>query len=395
MGDCIAAPRILRYHGRMATEAQRRTHEKWLCELTGIPTAAGHEDRVIDWIMAWLSRRRNLQVRWDSAGNLIITCTNKRKGRPIFITAHLDHPAFVVRRMIDAKTVELEFRGGVHDLYFEDARIEIFDHEANAHRARIVELKPEAKPFKRAIAQLTRRTEAIQPGDVGRWQFRGRLPRISKGILHTYACDDLSAVAAALATLDLLRNRRNAPNVGLLFTRAEEVGFVGTLAACKAQSIPKTARLICLENSRSFPDSPIGGGPIMRVGDRLSVFDPKLTNRISAIMMDHQQRHPEFRWQRKLMPGGACEATAFSTYGYESTCICLPLGNYHNMSEIDEVQAGRRPAKVGPEFIAVEDYHGMIDMLVLAAMRLDSAKLPSLEARLDRILEANGHVLER
>ena len=41
------------------------------------------------------------------------------------------------------------------------------------------------------------------------------------------------------------------------------------------------------------------------------------------------------------MPGGACEATAFSAYGYESTCLCLPLGNYHNMHDIDVV-AGRR-----------------------------------------------------
>jgi hypothetical protein len=65
------------------------------------------------------------------------------------------------------------------------------------------------------------------------------------------------------------------------------------------------------------------------------------------------------------------------------------------MADIDGVQAGKRPAKMGPEYISVEDYHGMIEMLVLAVMRLDSAKLPSLEKRLDRILEVNGHVLER
>jgi endoglucanase len=78
------------------------------------------------------------------------------------------------------------------------------------------------------------------------------------------------------------------------------------------------------------------------------VFSPQLTNRICHLVDEYQKTHPRLKVQRKLMPGGACEATAFGAYGYEATCICLPLGNYHNMADIDGVQAGKRPVGVPP-----------------------------------------------
>src|SRR5688572_15903009 len=116
------------------TDAQRQRHEQWLLELTSIPTAAGREQRVIAWVRQWVKARRNLQIREDRAGNLIIErkrdatrqartggkpSARRKTVAPIFITAHLDHPAFVVRSIIDSRTIELEFRGGVNDPYFE------------------------------------------------------------------------------------------------------------------------------------------------------------------------------------------------------------------------------------------------------------------------------------
>jgi endoglucanase len=379
----------------MLTAPQKRDHLRWLRELTVIPTAAGREDRVVRWVEAWVKARSNLRLRRDRAGNLLITRTGARRGRPIYMTAHLDHPAFVVRRMIDPRTVDLEFRGGVHPPYFDGARIELFDGDDVAHRATVTELDPKAKPYKRATARLSKAGATLARGDVGRWVFRGTLPRRKGDLFFTHACDDLAAVAAALSTLDVLRRKRNTPNVGVLLTRAEEVGFIGAIAACVDGSVPRTARLICLENSRSFADSPIGGGPILRVGDRLSVFDPTLTNRIGDLLIEHERRNPGFSWQRRLMPGGACEATAFSAYGFESTCLCLPLGNYHNMADIDGALAGRRPARVGPEHISITDYHGLVEMLLVATTRLDSARVPSLVVKMGKLLDDHKQVLER
>ena len=130
------------------------------------------------------------------------------------------------------------------------------------------------------------------------------------------------------------------------------------------------------------------------MGDRISVFSPSLTNVISQICTDEAKRDPSFTWQRKLMPGGACEATAFSTFGFESTCLCLPLGNYHNMADVDEALAGRVPARVRREEIAMADFHGLVRMLELIARRLDSAQ-GSVRALLDDLYEKRRFVMSK
>ena len=349
-----------------------KSHERSLARtLTGIPTAAGLEDRVIAFIEGWcFVRSARVRLDRDDGGNLRVTRKDAPRGvRPLLVTAHLDHPAFVVRRCVDARTIELEFRGGVHDPYFLGARLSVIDASDAEHTARITALDAKSKPFKRVTARLSKPAPGVRPGDIARWALPA--PRVAKGLLHTHACDDLAAVAAALVAFDRLLADRRAAHVGLLFTRAEEIGFVGAIHAARNGFVPRNARLVCLENSRSFPhDSPIGAGAILRVGDRLSVFAPGLTNELGDLFGAVRAKDPSFRFQRKLMPGGACEATAFATHGFESTCLCLPLGNYHNMVDIDAVQSGRRKARVGAEFVSMADFESLVRMIEIAATGL-------------------------
>ena len=167
--------------------------------------------------------------------------------------------------------------------------------------------------------------------------------------------------------------------------------FTGAIAACKLGTIPTGSRVLALENSRSFADSPIGGGPIVRVGDRLSVFDPRLTAACakraeelagvpaSSTATQRGTQQTNWRWQRKLMAGGACEATVFCAYGHQATCLCLPLGNYHNMADLAQVQDGsydraaKGPPRVGREYIHRDDYFGLIDLLVALGQNLPTA----------------------
>lgn len=377
-------------------------HETWLMEVTSLPTAAGREERVLAWLDAWIRPRRSrIRVTRDDAGNVLILRKDMRRGdRPVLATAHLDHPAFVVtgsgakprsrargaRPVAPIRELTLEFRGGVHDPYFKGARIEVIDMLGGRHDARITSLDAKAVPFKRVTATLDApaRAGSIREGDIARWALpaprivRREMPPAAPGgrvrtvrIIETHACDDLAAVAAACAAFDSLLPNARARRFGLLFTTAEEVGFIGAIHAARGGFVPRGAQLICLENSRSFPhDSPIGAGAILRVGDRLSVFSPQLTNALGELFTAHAKATPGWAWQRKLMPGGACEATAFASYGIESTCLCLPLGNYHNMTDIDAVVAGKRPARVGPEFVSVDDFHGLVDMLRVAVLGL-------------------------
>ena len=400
--------------GAALAAADRRAREAFLLEVTSLPTAAGREERVIAHIEAWVAERRDrLVLSRDRVGNLTIARHNFlescAKGiKPLLITAHLDHPAFVVTglRVVGkgkaaGVELDLEFRGGVNDPYFVGAALEVFDRAGcNSCEARIISLDaktdPATKPFKTVVARLARPADAaiVVTGSIARWKFPKA--EVKDGLAHTHACDDLAALAAALVAFDSISRDASCAHVALLFTRSEEIGFIGAIGAAREGTVPKGARLLCLENSRSFPsDSPIGAGPIVRVGDRLSVFTPELTNRVGDLAAAHAKEHSAFRYQRKLMPGGACEATAFASFGLASTCVCLPLGNYHNMQDIDGVAAGKSKARVGREFISTNDFHWLVELLEVVARKLDDPSVAtSHRALMDTLWSRNARIVE-
>lgn len=399
----------------------RVEHLNWLIEITQIPTAAGREWRVLEWIRRWTAQRPDLKLTADAAGNLVVGFADPGAADqpPLWITAHTDHPAFVLTRIVSPSVIELEFRGGVMDVFFENAPVTVYTKTGDPVLATLGgETTPRYPGMKCYLAELDGADasgEALRPGDVGTW----RLPsaEVVGDILHTHGCDDLSAVASALCTLDVLRVARAAGervgHVSLLFTRAEEIGFIGAIAACKLGTIPRDARVVALENSRSFADSPIGGGPIVRVGDRISTFSPSLTAACAAraeeTFVNAAQplasqtvaaaKTTESRpWQRKLMAGGACEASVFCAYGYNATCLCLPLGNYHNMAYLAELQAGTYDkAKLGParaarEYISVSDFHALNDLLVAISLRLPPTD--AFMGRVEKLHAEKGFVLK-
>lgn len=353
--------------------AGRATHRRWLTALTDLPTASGKEDEVIAWVDSWAHRRGHRLTR-DEAGNLLVGSKARSRRRPVIAVAHMDHPALVVVAS-GSDEVEAELRGGVHLQYLDQAAVEI-----GSVRGQVTSFDPATG---RAILAVK---APVGAGAIARWRFAPTSLGIADGVLAARACDDLAGVAAALAALD------RAVELGInylsvLLTRAEEVGFVGAIAACKLGTIPAEARVLSIECSRSSSDAPLGGGPVVRVGDASSVFSAELTNRVSAAVKD-----AGIKYQRKLMSGGSCEATAFCAYGYEATGLCLPLDNYHNMVDIDGVLAGRRRARLGPERIAISDFHGLVDLLFVVASKLD-AQPPTLLQRLDDLYDEERSVL--
>ena len=391
-----------------------------LLAVTPLPTAAGQEWRVERYIEQWAEHRGDVSLARDEAGNITVTLKAATPtDRPLFITAHLDHPAFVVERIIGPGTVELSFRGGVMGVFFKSAAVQVFTRNGFAVPGTLTsELATRSASGEHYVCELEGpHAREVSRLDIGRWLMPAK-PRIDEqGILHTPACDDLSAVAAALQTIDELlasakQSRTPPTDTRLLFTRAEEIGFIGAIAATKAQTMPRESLVIALENSRAFDDSPVGGGPIVRVGDRISVFTPWLTAacaaRAEAVFggastpraSETAASIKKRPWQRKLMAGGACEASVFCQGGYDATCICLPLGNYHNMPHLDAHQAGtydedkHGPARCEPEFIHTEDYLGMVDLLVALAKKHPGTGDSGFAGRLDKLLGDCRYVLD-
>ncbi|MBX2850936.1 MAG: M20/M25/M40 family metallo-hydrolase [Phycisphaeraceae bacterium] len=361
--------------------------EQHLKELTSLPTGAGLESRVTQWLSAWAKGRKAVTLTRDQYGNLTIKRKGARSQKPIYFTAHLDHPAFAVTEVLDhGRTIQAEFRGGVHDDYFEGTPVALHLKDKKPVPGKVVSLdrKRSGELFQLVTIELDR-IASVLPGDLVTWA----LPKakIVKRRLHTPACDDLAAVAAAISAYEqLLAKPKGAGDVRLLFTRAEEVGFIGAIGVAKAGSVPQQSTLVCLENSKAMVESPIGDGPIIRVGDRLSIFDPDLTARLVSVAESVAKEDKTFKYQRKLMPGGACEATAFRAYGYLSSCICLPLGNYHNMDEANK--------KIAPESISVGDYHQLVQLLVAVARSLPTTRAQQdLVKRLDGLFDSRRGLL--
>ena len=119
----------------------------------------------------------------------------------------------------------------------------------------------------------------------------------------------------------------------------------------------------------------MGEGPIIRVGDRISIFDPQTTDLFVEVA-----KKEKLAFQRCLMPGGTCEATAFQLYGYRSAALCIALGNYHNCTP---------DGRIDSEFIDLGDLEGLIALCVAVAGAEKTAESARetlrkrLEARLD------------
>jgi endoglucanase len=356
--------------------ASRTAAEKWLGALANLPTASGREDEVVRWVEGWVGRRPDLKMAKDSGGNLLITRKGRKRGDPVLAVAHMDHPAFVVTGVAGHEAA-FQFRGGVRAEYFNDARVDFVTGPAKS--GRVTSYAPLGR-----TGVIDVKGTMPEPGDIARWHVA--TPRRRAGRLMAPACDDLAGCAAALAALDRARGRADLAHFGVLLTRAEEMGFVGAIHAAVAGGIPTDARLLSIETSRASADAPLGEGPVIRVGDAVTVFDRDLTNRISRAAAGTGLRH-----QRKLMVGGACEATAFGVYGYIATGLCLPLGNYHNMGFLDEVEAGIGVARPMLEEVSLDDFHGLVDLLLIAADAVDHDG--DLRERLDTVYADGRHLL--
>ena len=105
--------------------------------------------------------------------------------------------------------------------------------------------------------------------------------------------------------------------------------------------------VVGVECSQAIAGVTLGAGPILRVGDKATVFTPAATAYCQVVAEQLAAQDKSFTFQRKLMDGGTCESTAYCHYGYNATGICLPLGNYHNMDEAR--------GRLGPEFLDVRD----------------------------------------
>lgn len=330
------------------------------------PTAPFREEAVVLAAGAFAAQRPWVVITKDADGNLHLSRRGARRtASPAVFSAHMDHPGFIAtacRRAGQAFRVKTDFRGGVEDRYFPGAKVRFFPDEIPA---RVLSVRKTKGGDKTALLESS---SPVEPGAFGMWDLPPFRRDGKKGLLWSRAVDDLAGAAAILALFDVLPeiDPRARMDVRGILTRGEEVGFWGAIGAARAKLFPKGSRMISLEASKALSHAPLGGGPILRTGDRASVFDDGLTRSLAATAHRlAQESRGAFRWQRKLMDGGTCEGTAYQAYGFRTGALCVPLLNYHNMGA---------DGKIAAEAAALSDLAGMARWMAAWALEAPAEK---------------------
>jgi putative aminopeptidase FrvX len=349
-------------------------------ELLALPTAPFVEDLPAQFVLDRAADVPGLEAGRDAAGNVVLRSGATDGGRPpLVLVAHLDHPCFVVEAT-EGSAATLAFRGGVRAGVARTGSPLLFFRPGEPEpvgRGRL-RVPNEADGRLRGGTALVDDGEAPE-GGFAMWGFPG--VRVRTKSIEARACDDLIGAAAVMAALEGAARTGDGPPVMGLLTRAEEVGLLGALEAARLGTVPKDAMVLSLECSKALADAPQGDGVVVRVGDRATIFDPALT----AALVERARAVEDLRWQRKLMDGGVCEASAFGAAGWRTSGLAVPLANYHNAADDG--------SGIAPESVLTEDF--LAEVRLLEALVAEPLELPGgppawLAARSEAAQEALG-----
>jgi putative aminopeptidase FrvX len=358
--------------------------ESILTELLSQPTSPFREIHVIRYLLEVLTEH-GIPFFEDRVGNVILGASSEKdylrlmtekttEPLRVFI-AHMDHPGFHGSSFSGARTLETKWHGGSPTAYLEGSKVWLATSERLLGYAQVT--KAEMIASGRAIASLTlelgenaAEIRALDPDTIfGGFAFRAPVWK-EQSLIYTKAADDLVGCFALLSlAIELYSDKKSSskkrssksrpPFLGLL-TRAEEVGFIGTIGHLELGWWKKAKRpllAVSLETSRTLPGADIGKGPVVRLGDRYTVFHPGSTRLFTELA---EQILPG-KHQRRIMDGGSCEGSAATAYGIPTVAISVPLGNYHNQ-DFEGGPDARGTNGPAPEFVHLDDVAGLIEL---------------------------------
>ncbi|MFZ4572896.1 MAG: hypothetical protein ACOYN0_00780 [Phycisphaerales bacterium] len=288
----------------------------------GVRTAPAHEAAAVEFVKDWARARPWAQVRLDLTGNVQVRPVREHKGNPIYLCAHLDHPGFVVEHL-RGPAAELLWRGTVGG--------------GIAPRTGVVTA--------RGVPGVLGEVLDATPGSVRlAADFDGPLSvgevvgfdvgpgRVEDASVLGPACDDMAGVAVCLGVLEALRESRDAPCLRVLLTRAEEIGMLGAIGACRAAVLGECARVLCVDAR----EASAGGGIAVAPGGA-KALERALLDRGAFLHHD--------------APIDRTEAGVFAAFGHEAAAVLFPVQGVHNISAdgvcaervaIDDLAALRR-----------------------------------------------------
>ncbi len=341
-----------------------------LTRILSQPSTSFREQAVAREAMRILSENK-VPYCFDPHGNLVIGAPTlkdylsrlqKHSGPPInFFVAHMDHPGFHGVKWLKSGDLVTEWLGGGPTKHLLGATVWLAVNGETKGHGIVVKARTKGK---RVLALTIRpSTESLSETEAtevyGGYSFKTPVWKTGDRI-YTKAADDLvGAYAIIELAIQSLEDGGEFPFLGLL-TRAEEIGFIGMIhhfdEVLKGQHRDK---LLCvsLETSRQYPGAESGKGPVVRLGDRATIFDPAGIEWMTFVATQTMGK----KFQRRVMDGGVCEATVANALGYRTVGISVPLGNYHNECFFRNFPKEKLGGPA-PEFVSHRDVEGLITL---------------------------------
>ncbi|MBY0472031.1 hypothetical protein K2X30_12770 [bacterium] len=352
------------------------SRESTLFDILSQPTAPFRESYVISTFQKLFDAEK-VPYFLDPIGNIVVGVKSKaeylklvraKEAEPLrFFIAHTDHPGFHGVNWKSPTELEIQWHGGSPTAGIEGSSVWLADANGLKESGEFIsaELIPSGRGISKGVVRVKRPIDIAAPKLFGGFQFRAPVWKEGE-LVYTKAADDLvGAFCIASIAIDFFakakkkRGKAKPPFLGLL-SRAEEVGFIGTIGHLELGWLAQAKRpLLCvsLETSRTLPGADIGKGPVVRLGDRMTVFNTGALK----VFGDLAQKVLPGQHQKRVMDGGACEGSAATAYGIPTVGISVPLGNYHNQNF-----EGGPDAKVSlgpaPEFVHEKDIAGLLTL---------------------------------
>ncbi len=343
-----------------------------LSRLGGQPAVAFWESGVASVIKSVL-KETSVESQVDQFGNIIARVPGRQPGIvPLALVAHMDHPGFEAVAVQGPDLIGNAL-GGVPTASLESG-VPLQVVLGDGRRLPAATAGRWGSDDARQV--LIRLEEALDIGLPAPVVFDLTDFEVDGEFIRMRAADDLAGCGSILAALSELASQTPPGDVYGIFTRAEEVGLIGARLLAESGRLPGETLIVSVESSRVLPGAEQGGGPVIRVGDAGTTFSADAEAVLVRARECLQAGSPRFAVQRQLMSGGVCEASAFARYGYRTTGIAFPLGNYHNGSPEGGVEA---------EYININDFLGGIQLMTEAAHRVGEREDIAFARRLDRV----------
>ncbi|MGF1573543.1 MAG: hypothetical protein ACFCU1_10785 [Sumerlaeia bacterium] len=334
-----------------------------------------------------------LELETDQWGNRIARIGRKKFPRdsPLVFVTNLDHPGFTFPPYQSGIRLEAYFEGAITEDYLLGAEVRVFCSADDSGTIGIVtECSPPSNKHKRIFLVIEVQAPVVNPV-LAMWNLNSvgaddlQLQRIACG----YCC----RIAALLSALDYFSR---APEkllrpITMIFTRAKEAGFSGSLCLLKSEErlkfLPVDAKVFVLESIPESKTHPLGQGAIMRIGDQVGSFSHQLINQ-SWYSLTHLEASKQLPLKRAFLEDSLSEATAFLAAGYQAASLCIPTRHWQNQN----LQTG----ELDEEIICIQDFVVLVKLIQqLAQQKVEDHPTLETEPELLQHLEKGLRLLTK